>query len=76
MSYKETRELAQLPAEIEALELQQQALTARMSSGDYHKQGSEQIKADRQLTGEIEQQLAAKYARWEELENKKGLTSL
>ncbi len=73
MSYKETRELAQLPAEIEALEQQQQALTARMSSGDYHKQGSEQIKADRQLTGEIEQQLAAKYARWEELENKKGL---
>jgi ABC transport system ATP-binding/permease protein len=73
MSYKETRELAQLPGEIEALERQQQLLTARMSSGDYHKQGSEQIKADRQLSGEIEQQLAAKYARWEELENKMGL---
>ncbi len=72
MSYKETRELAQLPAEIEALEQQQQALTARMSSGDYHKQGSEQIKADRQLSGEIEQQLAAKYARWEELEAKQS----
>jgi ATP-binding cassette subfamily F protein uup len=72
MSYKETRELAQLPGEIEALEQQQQALTARMSSGEYHKQGSEQIKADRQLTGEIEQQLAAKYARWEELEAKQS----
>src|SRR5918994_764264 len=51
MSYKETRELAQLPAEIETLEQQQQALTARMSGGDYHKQGSEQIKADRQMSG-------------------------
>jgi ABC transport system ATP-binding/permease protein len=72
MSYKETRELAQLPGEIEALEQQQQALTARMSSGEYHKQGSEQIKADRQLTGEIERQLAEKFARWEELEAKQS----
>jgi hypothetical protein len=55
------------------LEQQQHALTARMSSGDYHKQGSEQIKADRQLTGDLERQLAEKFARWEELENKKGL---
>jgi ATP-binding cassette subfamily F protein uup len=72
MSYKETRELAQLPGEIEALEQQQQALTARMSSSEYHKQGSEQIKADRQLTGEIERQLAEKFARWEELEAKQS----
>jgi ATP-binding cassette subfamily F protein uup len=72
MSYKETRELTQLPAEIEALEQQQQALTARMSSGDYHKQGSEQIKADRQLVSDIEQQLAQKFTRWEELEAKKA----
>jgi ABC transport system ATP-binding/permease protein len=72
MSYKETRELAQLPAEIEALEQQQQALTARMSSADYHKQGSEQIKADRQLGEEIERQLADKFARWETLEAKKA----
>jgi len=72
MSYKETRELAQLPSEIEALEQQQQALTARMSSGDYHKQGSEQIKADRQLGEELEQQLAEKFTRWEALEAKKA----
>ena len=72
MSYKETRELAELPAEIEALEQQQHALTARMSSGEYHKQGGEQIKADRQLVGELEQQLAEKFARWEALEAKKA----
>jgi ATP-binding cassette subfamily F protein uup len=73
MSYKETRELAALPGEIEALEQQQHALTARMSSGDYHKQGSEQIKADLQFASEIEQQLAQKFARWEALEAKKAV---
>jgi ABC transport system ATP-binding/permease protein len=73
MSYKETRELAQLPGEIEALEQQQHALTARLSSGDYHKQRSEQIKADRQLGEDIERQLAEKFARWEALEAKKSL---
>ena len=54
------------------VEQQQHALTARMSSGDYHKQGSEQIKADRQLASEIEQQLAERFARWEALEAKKA----
>jgi ATP-binding cassette subfamily F protein uup len=73
MSYKETRELTQLPVEIEALEQQQHELTARMSSGDYHKQGAEQIKADLQLAGELERQLAEKFARWEALEAKKAL---
>jgi ATP-binding cassette subfamily F protein uup len=73
MSYKETRELTQLPAEIEALEQQQHELTARMSSGDYHKQGAEQIKADLQLADELERQLAEKFARWEALEAKKAL---
>jgi ATP-binding cassette subfamily F protein uup len=72
MTYKETRELAQLPAEIEALEQQQHELTARMSSGDYHKQGGEQIKADRQLVVELERELAEKFARWEALEAKKA----
>jgi ABC transport system ATP-binding/permease protein len=72
MGHKETRELTQLPAEIEALEQQQQALTARMSSADYHKQGSEQIKTDLHLADEIERQLAKKFARWEALEAKKG----
>ena len=73
MSYKETRELTQLPAEIEALERQQHELTARMSSGDYHKQGAEQIKADLQLANDLERQLAEKFARWEALEAKKAL---
>jgi ATP-binding cassette subfamily F protein uup len=70
LSYKESRELAQLPAEIEALEKKQHELTARLSSGDYHKQGSEQIKADRKLGEDIERELAVKFERWSELEAK------
>ena len=70
MSFKEQRELAALPAEIEALEQEQQQLTARMSNADYHKQGAEALKADGKRTGEIEQLLAKKYARWEALDQK------
>ncbi len=70
MSFKEQRELDALPGEIEALEQEQQALTARMSSADYHKQGAEAIKADNKRTGEIGQRLAKKYERWEALDQK------
>ena len=70
MSFKEQRELTALPAEIEVLEQEQQALTARMSNADYHKQGTEAIKADRQRAAEIEQQLAKKYERWATLDQK------
>ncbi|WP_116809502.1 ATP-binding cassette domain-containing protein [Steroidobacter cummioxidans] len=70
LSYKETRELAQLPAEIEALEQRQQELTARMSSADYHKQGPEQLKADRKLAEDLERDMAEKFERWSTLEAK------
>ena len=70
MSFKEQREFDALPKEIEALEQEQLALAARMSGVDYHKQGAEAIKADSQRAGEIEQQLAKKYERWEVLDQK------
>ena len=70
MSFKEQRELDALPLEIEVLEQEQLALTARMSSADYHKHGTEAIKADRLRAGAIEQLLAQKFARWEMLDQK------
>jgi ATP-binding cassette subfamily F protein uup len=70
LSYKETRELEQLPGQIEALEAEQRQLTDRMSSGDYHKQGAAQIKADRLRSDEIERLLVAAYERWTELDAK------
>ncbi len=72
LSFKETRELAQLPAEIEALEQRQQELTARMSSADYHKQGADQMKADRKLGEDLERDMAEKFERWSTLEAKAG----
>jgi ATP-binding cassette subfamily F protein uup len=70
LSYKETRELEQLPAQIEALEAEQRELMARMSSGDYHKHGAAQIKADRLRSDEIEATLASAYERWAALDAK------
>ena len=72
LSYKENRELELLPKEIEALEQQQQALTQSMSGPDYHRQGPEQIKADRQRLEAIEAELLQKFDRWEALEARRG----
>jgi ABC transport system ATP-binding/permease protein len=68
LSYKEQRELAALPEEIEALEREQNEINSRMSSAEYHKQAGTQIKEDRRRLDEIEALLLEKFARWEVLE--------
>ena len=68
LSFKEQRELEQLPAELEALEREQHEITARMSEPEYHRAGADRIKADRQRAEAIEHELAAKFERWSELE--------
>ena len=70
LSYKENRELATLPAEIESLEQAQRELNERMSAPDYHKQGAAQIKADLERAQEIERHLGEKFERWSDLEAK------
>jgi ATP-binding cassette subfamily F protein uup len=72
LSYKEQRELNSLPQEIETLEREQADLTARMSQPDYHRQGTDQIRADGKRLEEIEASLLAKFARWEALEELRG----
>ena len=68
MSYKDLRELEALPGEIEALEREQGELNARMSSSEYHRQGSQVMRDDSKRASEIEELLLAKFARWEVLE--------
>jgi ABC transport system ATP-binding/permease protein len=68
LSYKEQRELAALPGEIEALEREQLQLTTRMVSPDYHRQDPQQLRADRQRMQELESLLTVKFSRWEALE--------
>jgi ATP-binding cassette subfamily F protein uup len=68
ISYKEERELAALPEEIESLEREQTELTARMSEPDYHRVGGERLRGDRERLAELEKLLLEKFARWESLE--------
>jgi ATP-binding cassette subfamily F protein uup len=68
LSYKEERELAALPHDIETLEREQEELTARMSRPEYYREGAERVREDRARAQEIESLLGEKFARWEALE--------
>jgi ATP-binding cassette subfamily F protein uup len=70
LSYKETRELAELPARIEALEREQQEITERMSRPDYHRSATERAKSDGARLAEIESELSAAFDRWAEIETR------
>jgi len=72
LSFKESRELEALPAEIESLEQEQHQLVSRMAQGDYHSAGAERIRADRARLAEIERLLEERFARWELLDAKAG----
>jgi ATP-binding cassette subfamily F protein uup len=70
LSYKEQRELADLPARIEALEGEQKALTVRMAAAEFYKEGAEAIAAALARAESIQQELTKIYARWADLESR------
>ena len=70
LSYKEARELAELPGAIEGLEAEQLALTGAMAAPDYHRLDAARLRADRVRLAEIPALIEAKLARWEELEQR------
>jgi ABC transport system ATP-binding/permease protein len=72
LSYKEQRELAALPQEIETLEREQEQINTRMSTPDYHRLGGEQVRGDRKRLEELEALLLQKFARWELLEERRA----
>ena len=71
LTYKETRELESLPAEIEALEAEQRALAERMSAPDYFRQPPDALRADRARGEEIEALLMQKLERWQSLDDRR-----
>lgn len=71
LSYKEGKELEMLPNRIEALEAEQSALVAAMSSPKYHDRPVEDLRADSARMKAIEDELAQAYDRWEALEAKR-----
>ena len=62
------RELAELPARIEALEAEQQRLTAEMGSAQFYQQDAAHIAQAAARLRELEEELAQAYQRWEVLE--------
>jgi ATP-binding cassette subfamily F protein uup len=71
LSFKEQRELDELPAVIEALESEQRALAERIASPDFYKEGADAIKQSLARVDELQRALAAVYARWGELDSRK-----
>lgn len=70
LSWREARELEQLPETLERLEGEQSDLIGHMSASDYHARSVDELKADKTRLEELEREIAAGYARWEELSAK------
>jgi ABC transport system ATP-binding/permease protein len=68
LSYRETRELEQLPARIESLEADITALTAAMNDPAFFQRDPAAITADNARMLGMQQELDAAYARWAELD--------
>jgi ATP-binding cassette subfamily F protein uup len=72
LSYNEARELELLPGQIEALEAEQGAITARLADGELYRANPEEVKRLQGRYAEIEAGLLGLLSRWEELEAKQG----
>ncbi|MCZ6874292.1 MAG: ATP-binding cassette domain-containing protein [bacterium] len=68
LTYKEQRELEDLPQRIEVLETEQAALYQTMTEPTFYRQDSDAIVNAKAQLAVIEQTLHDAYARWEELE--------
>ena len=68
LSYKDQRELEQLPARIEALEAEIALRTEAMNQPKFFQRDSGAVMADQQLLATRQAELEAAYARWQELE--------
>ena len=69
LSFKDQRELEQLPAEIENLEAEQSTLSDQLADGSWFVQDAAAATQASQRLAEIEEQLLEKLERWDELEN-------
>ncbi|HEX9079850.1 MAG TPA: ATP-binding cassette domain-containing protein [Desulfuromonadaceae bacterium] len=68
LSFKEQRELEALPDLIAGLEEEQEGLHARLSDPEFYKSAGAEVARINARLAELEQELAAAYRRWEELE--------
>ena len=75
LSYKEQRELEQLPQILEQLENEITALQTEIGSTEFFQQPHEYTAEKLQLLADKEQLMESTFLRWEELEEKKAATS-
>ena len=69
LSYKDQRELEQLPAEMEKLEKEQAELSTKLADGSWFVSNADAATKASQRLAEIEELLLEKLERWDELEN-------
>ncbi|MDD3609117.1 MAG: ATP-binding cassette domain-containing protein [Halothiobacillaceae bacterium] len=72
LGFKEQRELDELPARIETLEQEQAELTALTASADFYQGRPEAVKITLERLNAVSESLGQAYARWEELEARRG----
>ncbi|RRT96236.1 ABC transporter ATP-binding protein, partial [Stenotrophomonas sp. 278] len=68
LSFKDQRELEQLPAKIEQLEKDVEGLTAAMNDPAFYQRSAPDMAAHTQKLTAVQNELDAAYARWEELD--------
>ena len=68
LSYKEQRELEELPGRIERLDGELSALTAKLQDPAFYQQGSEAVTTANARLATLQAELDQAYARWQELE--------
>ncbi|VAW65735.1 Bis-ABC ATPase Uup [hydrothermal vent metagenome] len=68
LSFKQQKELEELPALIDTLDTEQKDITEKMSAATFYQQDKEKISHATQRLSEIEQALELAYERWQELE--------
>ncbi|WGE88610.1 ABC transporter ATP-binding protein [Actinobacillus arthritidis] len=72
LSYKEQRELEELPAKMEALEAEMESLQAEVNSADFFSKDPSYTQVQLQKLADAEMALEAAFERWEVLENIKN----
>ncbi|MDT8375266.1 MAG: ATP-binding cassette domain-containing protein [Mariprofundaceae bacterium] len=70
LSYKDQKELDELPTKIEALELEKSEIEERFCDPDYFNRDGDAFLKDQNRLAALEAELAACYERWDELETK------
>lgn len=70
LSFKEQKELDEIPAKIEQLETEQSTINTQLADGEIYKSQAEKVKSLQERIIEIESLLEKMLARWEELDAK------